>query len=295
MRVHYQQLLRDPIDFSELDYIGHYSHDRSWTKGTLASVRRGSRYPVKDGIPNFVPEPKATWTAGDNVRDATILDDTRQIGRNWSDQLEKANKNEGHYFYNTLREIARAKGLVLDVASGPGGGCVPPLLLYSPSVCVMMSDLGIRVVERWQEFLRQAGHYPNMGFIGLDATRMPFKSESFDFVVDSGGFGNVDGSDLALSEASRVLKIGGMLFLNDAETEGLDGFPTDVRREWADRFPHTRVGWERLVEGAGLEIVERKTYGTREVRPDESDLGRLAAKYDTGITFRGQSIRALKT
>ncbi len=295
MRVHYQRLLRDPIDHSELHYVGDYSDDRSWTKGTLVSVGTGSRYPVKDGIPNFVPESKATWMTGDNIRDATILDDTRQISRNWFDQLEKANKNEEHYFYNTLREIAKAGGLVLDVASGPGGGCVPPLLLYSPSVFVMMSDLGIRVVERWQEFLRGTGHYPNVGFIGLDATRMPFKHESFDFVVDSGGFGNVEGSDRALSEASRVLKTGGTLFLNDAETEGLDALPADVRQEWADRSPHMRVGWERLVESAGLEIVEKRIYGTREVRPDESELGRLAAEHDIRITFQGQSIRALKT
>ena len=236
MRVHYQQLFRDPTDYSGLDYIGDCGDDGSWTNGALVSVGTGSRYPVKDGIPNFVPESKATWTAGNNVRDATILDDTRQIDRNWSDQLEKANKNEGHYFYNTLREIAAAGGLILDVASGPGGGCVPSLLLYSPSVCVMMSDLGVRVVERWQELLRGTGHYSNVGFIGLDATRMPFKPESFDFVVDSGGFGNVEGSNLALSEASRVLKIGGTLFLNDAETVPASASrspsPTTSRSGW---------------------------------------------------------------
>ena len=33
----------------------------------------------------------------------------------------------------------------------------------------------------------------------------------------------------SLNEAFRVLKTDGTLFLNDAETEGLDGFPTDVR------------------------------------------------------------------
>lgn len=294
MRAHYQQLLRDPFDYSGLDYIGECGDDGSWTNGVLVSIGTGSRYPVENGIPNFVPESKATWTPADRVRDAAILDDTHQVSKNWSDQLEKASKNKGHYYYSVLHEIADAEGLILDVASGPGGGCVPPLLLYNSLVCVMMSDLGARVVKRWQEFLQRERRYLNMGFIGLDATGMPLKSESFDFIVDSGGFGNIEESNLALNEAFRVLKTGGILFLNDAEVEGLEGFPTELREKWLDRFPHMRVGWEHLIENAGLRIVEKRTYGKREVRPEESDLGKDAHEHGTRITFLGQSIRAIK-
>ncbi len=142
-------------------------------------------------------------------------------------------------------------------------------------------------MERWQEYLQEESSYSNVGFISLDATRMPIRSESLDSVVDNGGFGNVEGSDVALKKACRVLKSGGTLFLNDAETEGMDGLPPAVRKKWYEGFPHMRVGWQALVKSAGLETVERRTYGRREVRSGESDLGKEAEKHNTKISFIG--------
>jgi ubiquinone/menaquinone biosynthesis C-methylase UbiE len=44
---------------------------------------------------------------------------------------------------------------------------------------------------------------------------MPIRSNTFNIVTSSGGFGNIPGTDKAIREAFRILKRGANLFMAD--------------------------------------------------------------------------------
>ncbi len=48
------------------------------------------------------------------------------------------------------------------------------------------------------------------------------------------------------------------------------------------------------MEMAGFEIVDRRTHGRREIKPEESLLGREAQEHGVKIHILGQSIRTMK-
>ena len=98
---------------------------------------------------------------------------------------------------------------VLDVGCGVGE-CARLMKLERPDLdFVLLNFSEAQLYDCPAEFDRQLA----------DAHDLPFEDESFDAVMFHAALGNMDAM-VALAEASRVLKPGGVLFLNEIAREG---------------------------------------------------------------------------
>lgn len=286
----FQHLFVVPRNYRELSYKGTRIQEDKWLEGQLFTKEHDDLFLVHNGIPDFTDGSKTTWSGGGDEVTPTI----DWIERNWLDHQEKMREHEDHDYYSFARRIAHDGGLVLDVASGPGGGAMPAILFFDSDAKILMSDLGPSVLDLWRQHLERTREGRNVSFVGMDATEMPLRRNSFDYVVDSGGFGNISHTDEALQEAYRILKPGGTLYLNDAITEGLDQFPPEVYRAIVEACPQDQNGWEHVIRDVGFSIVGTKTWSRRQIDYEESDLGALAKEHGVNIWFLGLSIIAVK-
>ncbi|MGY5875192.1 MAG: methyltransferase domain-containing protein [Candidatus Thorarchaeota archaeon] len=281
----FQDLFVCPEDQKPLRYTGSFSSESRWTNGVLED---GVSYAIKvtEGIPEFIKVEKKAWTGGGD----SFVPDLELIEDNWNRSFENLRENRDHPYYHHAREIAEHGGLGIDIASGPGGGAVPSILFFDPDARVLMTDLGVLVLRLWQEHLSSFKEGHNVSFAEMDVTRIPLKSGCLDYVVDSGGFGNVEYADRAICESFRILRSGGRLYLNNAITEGIEELPTHVYLELVGKKPHDERGWESVIEEAGFEIERVETWNRRRVEYEESDLGALAKEHGVDIYFTSVSL-----
>lgn len=293
LNLDFQDCFVTPVSHKELVFEGTTEVDWAWKNGFLREIDDDMEYPVSNGIPDFTEKLKRTWSGGDADNKPSM----EWIQSSWNDHLQTLRKHRDHAYYSFARYIAENPGLVLDIASGPGGGAMSALLFFDPKAKILMSDLGVSVLSLWEKHLGGIDAGENVSFAGMDVTALPIRNESIDYVTDSGGFGNVDNNNIALAEAYRVLKSGGYLFLNDAITEGLDQFPNDIYEDLVSKQPHHEVGWEELVSSCGFDVLETNIWpqSRRRMKHDESDLGPLARKHDVEIYFTGFSLTAKKS
>lgn len=101
---------------------------------------------------------------------------------------------------------------VLDVGCGEGGKTLYFLSLGAKSVA------GIDAVSDYREkavaLAERLGFSGGYSFVTGDATSLPFKDASFDAVTMNDFFEHVGSPEKALSEAMRVLRPGGRLYIN---------------------------------------------------------------------------------
>lgn len=269
----------------------YYTKER-WTTidGVLKTADGIHSYPVVDGIPNFVDPSVKAWTE----EEMKEIRKGKWIERNWKSQTQQMQTKSKRS--NFCQRIAESDGIILDVASGPGGGSMPGIVYFNPNAKVLMNDLGVRVLQEWQAFLRKNKIGPNVCFAAFDATCMPIRSETFDIVASSGGFGNIAGTNKALQEAFRILKKDGILFMADGtvKKEDFSQFPKEVQLEWKTRLPALVNGYKRILKDAGFSIISYEEVGLGAISPDESELGKTAERYGITLHFIGCYIQAEK-
>ncbi len=105
------------------------------------------------------------------------------------------------------REVVRAVGArpgqtVLDLAAGTGTSSLP---FAAAGASVVSSDFSLGMLTEGRR------RYPDLPFVGGDATTLPFADDSFDAVTISFGLRNVVDVPGALAEMHRVTKPGGRL------------------------------------------------------------------------------------
>jgi demethylmenaquinone methyltransferase/2-methoxy-6-polyprenyl-1,4-benzoquinol methylase len=105
------------------------------------------------------------------------------------------------------REVVRAVGArpgqrVLDLAAGTGTSSLP---FASAGASVVSSDFSLGMLTEGRR------RYPELPFVGGDATSLPFADDSFDAVTISFGLRNVVDVPGALAEMHRVTRPGGRL------------------------------------------------------------------------------------
>jgi len=283
LRPSFQNIFVVPRTHEPLIYEGTLDGS-NWNNDVLRTADKRHMYNVLSGIPNFVDPSVEAWTEEEmkEVRKGNWIE------RNWRSQTEQMHESKSRRV-EFCRRIAGSYGIVLDVASGPGGGTVPGILHFNPEAKVLMNDLGIRVLQEWQAFLRGSRIRSNVDFAAFDATFMPIRSGVLDVVTSSGGFGNIPGADKALQETSRVLKLGGTLFMADGtlKEEDFSKFPKEVQSKWKARFPGSIGGYRGMLRDAGLSIISYEEIGVGTISPDESKLGKLAARHGISLRFVG--------
>lgn len=235
--------------------------------------------------------------AGDGWSEEEIreLAKGRWIARNW--RTEAAHAAADPLRVGFCDALSRVEGPILEVAAGPGGGNLAPVLQRHPAARLIANDRSWRVLRLWEEFLREEGDFPNVRLVAFDARRMPLRDGSLAAISSVGGFTEVTAGDVsdatageaALAEAFRVLRSGGRLFALEAtlESDDWDRIPADVRAGW-EAAGLTRGLGPALVR-AGFHVRTDEACGRRPLAPEEGELPKLAARYGArlAVTTRG--------
>jgi SAM-dependent methyltransferase len=192
-------------------------------------------------------------------------------------------------------KLAAIDGIIFEMAAGPGGGLLPPVLKRNAGVKLLINDSSISVLKEWQAFLKNRSLDADLGFAAFDAREMPLRDASIAAISGVLGFGSIGGTD-CFEEAYRVLQPGGQVFSIDMIVDPTDWsrMPADRRRIWEQDIPGMVCGVANLLKQAGFQIESSEILPGRTLVPDEGGLPRDAA--DHGVTLRvvWEYIRAIK-
>jgi ubiquinone/menaquinone biosynthesis C-methylase UbiE len=103
--------------------------------------------------------------------------------------------------------IQKPKGLILDLACGPGN-VTRRIARQLPDSIVIGFDLSRQMLDRAVRLTRKE-HLPNVYYMRGSALSLPFKSETFNAVSCCGALQLFQDQDQAVGEIARVLKMNG--------------------------------------------------------------------------------------
>lgn len=284
-----------PVIHEDLVYRG-TSRGDMWAEGALLSKDGLFVFPVVGGVPIFVEIALEVFS-----RVFLALREGRGIDRelsyvkyNWEHIQEKLKTAPSSPWVRYAKMISREDGLIVDIATGLGGGFVPAVLSFDPEAKIMISDVDPLVIASWKRFLD--GKYPNVSYACFDATRMPLRSESVDVVVSSGGFGNIPYQYAAFSEAYRILRRGGKLYIADGMIyrEDLEKLPKELYMAIKTSFPLNDTGYADFLEKLGFRILNNEYYGGEVLDPQEGLVPRIAYEHGVRLRYTGVYIVAQK-
>lgn len=211
------------------------------------------------------------------------LDQTDAIAANWERQWAYAQGNPQYMQF--CGEIASCTGAIIEVAAGPGGGNLSPILHLNPQANLLVNDLEPGIVERWQKFLSAALAEAQVEFCVFDVCDMPLPSSSYACISSSGGLSTMLGAhSAALRECARVLRPKGLVFAHEMvlTEKCLKAMPQALKGEFV-YHPWLFRDWGKLLLGAGFNIISEETVGTRVLHRDESPLAIDADGYNAKI------------
>jgi uncharacterized protein YbaR (Trm112 family) len=266
-----QERLVCPGCRSGLVFLGEDDETRLLS-GELVCAGCGIRYEVVDEIPNIVlPGTRmdgAAWEGGDTPwgRARTRLVEfflrAWAVLRLWvwsSNPRLMTGPVEDPAFRRFVETVQRIEGVVLDLASGPGGSfCIPVMMDGRRNRLLVMSDLGAPVMSGWRKALRRKGWGDRCSNMVFDARKIPFSDGSVDAVSSLLGFSSIDHNDAAYREARRVLVLGGLLidvvrFHHDRQRR-----PPRLGQVASDRGEY-----ENYLEGLGLPVESSEALMTK--------------------------------
>jgi 2-polyprenyl-3-methyl-5-hydroxy-6-metoxy-1,4-benzoquinol methylase len=184
-------------------------------------------YPVQDGIPRFI---------GD------LSDDVQQIRRSFHLEHSKYLESRHVHFGPQLvaqwledvqlpREYFKGK-LVLDAGCGSGRWTYALASLGATVVAVDLTDSGVEVTRKATVALDQ------VAVLQADIFHLPFKPDSFDFVVSWGVLHHTPDTSAAFARLAPLVKKGGDLYVMIYEQRNPPKiFCTNVVRWLLRRFP----------------------------------------------------------
>ena len=221
----------------------------------------------------------SAWSSKDLRR----LDAEGAISHNWQAQWDYARANIAYMDFCTA--IAESEGPVLEVAAGPGGGNLSPLLHIDPALDIVLNDIEPGITERWQLFLDETLPGHRVTFATFDICHMPFEDATFACVSSSGGFSTMLGAhSAALEECARVLKPGGLVYAHELTlTEACLSKMPEALRKALIYHPWLFRCWDSLLSDAGLSRIILNNVDRRKLSPGESPLATDAAMFDAEI------------
>lgn len=295
MHKYFQDIFVSPAEKEPLRYEGVIENDR-WTDGRLLNDSGNFSVPVENGIPLFVSPEKDPWADRahrDNTLASLGLAEDNLIPFHFEGLLEWPERGRYDYW---IQGIIAHGGKILELACGPGGGFAPLILDDNPHAYILLCDLGRWLLNKWQFFSESKNRWPHLSFAQFDVTRLPIKSNSLEAVDSFGGISNINGGAIALLETYRILKPDGRLFMVDATpvTGQFEALPKQVQAEIRHNFPAVGKGYEKLVTEAGFEIIDFEETNRYTLKPGESELADMAAKYDIEMQIQFFNLEAKK-
>ena len=165
-----------------------------------------------------------------------------------------------------LIEISRPQPdwIVLDIATGGGHTA----LRFAPLVSrVIATDIAPEMLEAARAFIGNQG-VENVTFRPADAEDLPFDDEAFDLVTCRIAPHHFQHCDLFVQECARVLKLGGMLLIQDhvlpddePTARYVDAF--ERLRDPSHNRAYTETEWKRMFRDAGLDPEHTEKFPKR--------------------------------
>ncbi len=135
------------------------------------------------------------------------LSDKWYTGNDYVALLRSEAKARNPYIKEKILQTFSKDCKILDV--GCGGG-----LLCNDLASISNNIIGIDMHEEPLVIARKYNALNNVKYVQGNALQLPFANETFDVVCILDVLEHVDSYEIALSEASRVLKKGGLLFFH---------------------------------------------------------------------------------
>lgn len=213
-----------PGCMSSLVFIGEQDEERLYN-GELTCTGCGQTFMVKDEVPHLVlPGTKmdgAAWEGGASFRGriqtclVTLFFRVWTANRFWmwtTNFRLMVKRLSAPAVRNLVETVRGVEGIVLDIASGPGGSmCIPIMMDDRSDRLLVMSDLGAPVMMEWSRTLRRKGWGDRCSNMIFDARKIPFRDGCVAVITSLLGFNSVLNNRPAYREAERVLAGGGML------------------------------------------------------------------------------------
>ena len=79
-------------------------------------------------------------------------------------------------------ELSEAEGIILEIATGPGGGNFPPVLHRNPSKRIIVNDISTGVLGLWDEYLIRHELGEKVLLAAFDARKAVLRSSCIDAV-----------------------------------------------------------------------------------------------------------------
>jgi uncharacterized protein YbaR (Trm112 family) len=188
--------------------------------GGLLCAACGRAYPIEGGIPILAPRDtldayadRWSWVENDGLARELLV---RMI------EASRQGYEGGGPFATWIDYAAKVRGLVLDIATGPGSsllGALAPLL--TEETHLIATDASLRLLTHLKSVWAVQRIRPSLDFFAMDGNRWPLRDGVLDAVTSRFGFGCVwDDPERqksprhgnAYREAARTLKRGGRVF-----------------------------------------------------------------------------------
>jgi len=244
---------------------------------------------VRNGVACFV------HGAGEFTREQIRqFRDSGLIARNWANETEKAEADQLRR--KLCAQLADVEGAVLEVAAGPGGGNMAPLLHRCRRGRLIVSNISEEVLALWREFLFDQGRAGDVCLAAFDARDMPVRNGSIAAASNVAGFANIPQPEKAVRETFRVLKPDGVLCSINlmVDPEDWARMPVHLRRRWEKKVPGFVAGETEILTDAGFRIESRELAAGRELVPEQDDIACSAAEHGVVLHVSIEHIGARK-
>lgn len=183
---------------------------------------------------------------------------------------------------------------ILDIGSGPGNTAC--MIGEEQGSHVVGIDFSEQMVIKAAERACKLGLESKIRFQVADATDLPFGDNHFDLVIIESALTAIENKTLAMKEAFRVVKTGGLVAANETI---FDSTLTSDFLELLDEYPSinghlTKESLRALFEEVGLEVLDMRVV----LGPDvSSSTGNLGLRRTISFIFRsfGKILRKMAT
>lgn len=184
---------------------------------------------------------------------------------------EKRRSQEKRTYQGILNSLGVSAGKkILDIACGWG------------EVLALAKEKGLEVfgIDISKHAIKLARERIGGGNLQVaQAEKLPFKDNTFDYIVCIGSLEHFDSPEKALKEMSRVIKPNGRILIRVPNLYFLGHifmavrygiFPSEGGQDFSERFS-TKLGWKELITSNKLRVKEVKKYNfiyaTEKVNP----------------------------
>jgi ubiquinone/menaquinone biosynthesis C-methylase UbiE len=225
-------------------FIGHHCGDELVEGRLVAGGQEVAM--VHQGVPIF---PSAVCQTYDWLDDSLIA-------YNWQNEFQNSQDADRARLCDIL---AAVDGTILEVAAGPGGGNLSPVLRRNHDASIIANDINVPTLAAWREFLKSNGLGPRVSLAAFDACVCPLREGALGAVSSAGGFSSITPPGMtsqAIEEAVRALASGGKLCALEtiADPDDLARMSDGDRKALQTSCPEMTRNWGALFESAGLEL-----------------------------------------